>query len=37
MPKIFISTFPFGVNDSTPLDLLAKTGWEIIKVVSEEN
>jgi len=30
-PKIFISTFPFGVNDSTPLDLLAKTGWEITK------
>jgi D-3-phosphoglycerate dehydrogenase len=29
--KIFISTFPFGVNDSTPLDLLAKTGWEITK------
>lgn len=30
-PKIFISTFPFGANDTTPLDLLAKTGWEIIK------
>ena len=21
-PKIFISTFPFGANDTTPLDLL---------------
>jgi D-3-phosphoglycerate dehydrogenase len=30
-PKIFISTFPFGANDTTPLDLLAITGWEIIK------
>jgi D-3-phosphoglycerate dehydrogenase len=30
MPKIFISTFPFGRNDSRPLKLLQETGWEIV-------
>ncbi|TGM94156.1 dehydrogenase [Leptospira levettii] len=29
MKKIFISTYPFGLHDSTPLQLLEKTGWEV--------
>ncbi|MCP4294858.1 MAG: hydroxyacid dehydrogenase [Proteobacteria bacterium] len=28
MPKIFVSTAPFGEFDSTPLNLLNDTGWE---------
>ena len=28
MPKIFISTVPFGEIDSTPIRLLKETGWE---------
>ncbi|MGK5092508.1 phosphoglycerate dehydrogenase [Deltaproteobacteria bacterium TL4] len=28
MPKIFISTVPFGEIDRTPLDLLEQTGWD---------
>ncbi len=30
-PKIFISTFPFAVHNSKPLDLLERMGWQIIK------
>lgn len=28
MPKIFISTAPFGEIDPTPIDMLKQTGWE---------
>jgi D-3-phosphoglycerate dehydrogenase len=28
MPKIFISTIPFGETDPAPIRLLKKTGWE---------
>ncbi|ULH30153.1 phosphoglycerate dehydrogenase [Leptospira weilii] len=28
--KIFISTYPFGIHDPEPLNLLNATGWEII-------
>jgi D-3-phosphoglycerate dehydrogenase len=30
-PKIFISTYPFGMHNSKPFDLLTETGWEIIR------
>lgn len=30
MPKIFISTLPFGEGDSTSLDLLRATGWDVL-------
>lgn len=29
MPKIFVSTYPFGVSDVTPRKILEETGWEI--------
>lgn len=28
-PKIFISTYPFGIHNSEPLEILGKMGWEI--------
>lgn len=30
MPKIYITTVPFGEVDSKPIDLLKTTGWEFI-------
>ena len=29
MPKIFVSTFPYGVSDVSPRQILENTGWEI--------
>ena len=29
MFKIFVSTYPFGVNDVYPRTILAETGWDI--------
>ena len=28
MTKLFVSTFPFGITDPKPKELLKKTGWD---------